>query len=363
MKVYGIAGLIAGTVIAGGAFLFWFFPKNAADSRPMPVTEIPVSRSTSLAAAAPTAPAVSVLPAGPGDKAAAIDPAANAGMDKETARQVAAARLQELYGDRIDHPRIQLQAIEKLLGYLRRIYPEKWPDHVHEYLAAAFPDQAEALYDVYLRFTDFKQWVKDNLSLLRSMKPDEQKDFLWSGRKRFFGEEAAVIWEMELKAEMVTDSLAELSRQQEASFDEKLDTYQQTLEAVYGDQAEAYQTAYRQKVMGQFLELDSVQADLRAMNDPERAEKLDRFRTRLGLDAAARQRWAELDRRRDRRWEKGRAYMQERQAVLREAGGAGREERLDALRQSYFGSEAEIIKQEEQAGMFRFERKQVYGKN
>ena len=37
--------------------------------------------------------------------------------------------------------------------------------------------------------------------------------------------------------------------------------------------------------------------------------------------------------------------------------------RLDDLRQRYFGAKAETIKHEEQAGLFRFNQKRVYGKN
>jgi hypothetical protein len=289
--------------------------------------------------------------------------AADAESDPELNRQIAVARLREMSGEKISHPRIQLQAIEKLIGYLKELYPEEWQDHVFEYLSAAFPDQARHLYDQYLKYTRFTEWVQGNFTMLTSLNAEERKQLLWAQRQQFFGDEANVIWEMELKAEQMALSLQEIERRQEAPFSEKVNYYLAELDDIYDDQADIYRRSYPQKVLDQFLAVESVQADLSKMTAEARRENLALLRKSVGLDEEALSRWGDLDRRRDERWEKGRAYMQARQEIASASGNPDADARTDERRQNYFGDEAESIKQEEQAGLFRFNQKRVYGKN
>ncbi|ABW66758.1 hypothetical protein [Desulfosudis oleivorans] len=284
-------------------------------------------------------------------------------FDAEGHRQVAVARLNELFGQHIYHVRVQIQAIEKLTHYLKEVYPDTWQDHVYAYLSSAFPDHVAQIYDNYLRLMDFKQWGKDNAELLLGMTAEERKKLIRARRQQFFGNDAQVIWEKELKAEAVARSLEDLNRQKEMAFHEKVNFYMASLDDVYGDRAEAFRQAYTQKAMDQFLETEVVQADLAAMAPEDRQAHLNFFRANMGLDDAALERWAQLDTERDARWEKGRAYMAARRQVAAASGVPGREHLLDELRQDYFGAEAEVIKQEEQTGLFRFGRERIYGKN
>ncbi|MFZ5564479.1 MAG: hypothetical protein ACOZBW_10540 [Thermodesulfobacteriota bacterium] len=289
------------------------------------------------------------------------DPGTGEDFDPGLHQQMVVARLQEMFSQIISHPRIQLQAIEKLVRYLKEVYPDSWQDHVFEYLSAAFPEHAARLYDRHLKFSAFKEWIAANYTMLIGMEAGQRSALLWDKRRQFFGKDADTIWELEQKAEQVALSLEEINRQAELPFNEKVSSYAITLDDIYGRQAEAYKRLHQQKTMDRFLALESVQADLRQMSAEERKAGLELFRTAMGLDDEALGRWAELDEDRDRRWEKGLAYMQARQQI--NVPGGDHETALDRLRQEYFGAEAEIIKQEESAGLFRFNQQRVYGKN
>lgn len=280
-------------------------------------------------------------------------------MDKEDFIE----KLRELFSDNLHHPRIQLEAIESLVRFLKALYPDSWEQHVWEYLSAAFPDRASELYDNYRKLAGYREWVKKNVSLLTGLDQNRLNDLLMDKRKEFFGDDAHKIWEMELKRQEVNIALSDIQSADDLSFEQKTDFYRKQLDAIYGDTARAYVQSNQQSLMNQFLEVKSVQKDLHAMAREERKEQLALLRKTMGLDEAAIQRWNRLDDKRDERWEKGLAYMKARNQAFKKTPAAGREQTLDQLRRDHFGPEAETVKQEELAGFYRFNRDRVYGKN
>lgn len=356
MKRYQITGAVVCGVAVCAFALIWFFsePEAPVGLSPGPGLKTERAALDNTGAGKTTFEQESIFEeTTPGDVE----------LDEETSRQLVVARMKELFGKTISHARVQLQAIEKLIQYLKGVYPESWQEHVSEYLSAAFPEHAAILHDKYLKFTGFKQWISDNYALLVDMDPDDRKALLWEKRNRFFGNEAEIIWELERKAEQVAQSLEEINRQKETPFNEKVSSYLISLDDIYAQQAEAYTRLHQQRMMDRFLSLESVQADLRQMSAEERKAGLDLFRTAMGLDDAALNRWTELDEARDRRWANGQAYMQARQQVIERSGDLSRNLKMDELRQNYFGAEANTIKQEEEAGLFRFSQERLYGKN
>ncbi len=278
-------------------------------------------------------------------------------------KEVIVSKLNELFGSSIHDPGLQMQAIEKLLTYLRQIHPQNWADYVSEYLSAAFPEQADALYAQYLRLQEFKQWLQDNYAALVGMPASERNDYLWAKRKQFFGEDAGLIWARELEGQQVAAAIEEINQLAQAPFQDKVDYYNARLRDIYADQTEVYKAKNSQKLMDQFLSAETVQEDLQAMGADQRRESLQLFRRSVGLDEPAVQRWADLDAARDERWETGSRYMQQRANIVSEFSGAEQDAKLDALRKEIFGSEAGTIKDEEQTGLLRFARQRVYGKN
>ena len=357
MKRYGRIGIIITVICICGLLFIRFFPNAAAGPKVGGTLPAPSEKPAPETVAYVQPPAAAALenvpgPTGDGDPEDVED----------LNHRIIAARLNELFAARIYHSGVQLQAIERLIRYLKEIYPEHWPDHVFDLLCRAFPDQARTMYDHFLKLMDYKQWLADNYNLLIGMKATERRDYLWDMRRSFFGDDTDRIWEMEIRADKLARSLEQIDETQ-LPFAEKVNYYRVSLDGIYGNQAEAYRQAYRQNSIDKFLTLESVQAELRRMNSETRHEHLSNLRTVMGMDQAALDRWSALDALRDHRWENGRAYMKARAQILDRSGGPDREYRLDQLRREYFGEEADIIRNEEQSGLFRFSGRRVYGKN
>lgn len=273
------------------------------------------------------------------------------------------SKLKELYTEGLYHPRVQLEAIESLVRYLKKMYLDDWESHVWEYLAAAFPEYAQELFSNYKKLASYKQWIKDNYAMLTGLPRDRMDELMWDKRKAFFGNEALKIWDLELKQKEVKDVLAEIQDETNLPFDKKTDFYRNQLEAIYGDISEAFIKAHQQKMMNQFLDVASVQDDLANMPTSERKKNLTEFRKSMGLDEDAIKRWDQLDATRDARWANGLAYMQAREQILKKTTGEERAQSLNTLRQKYFGTEAETIAREELSQFYRFNRAREYGKN
>jgi hypothetical protein len=109
--------------------------------------------------------------------------------------------------------------------------------------------------------------------------------------------------------------------------------------------------------------LSSIQRELTDLSPAERTKSLRTIRQEMGLDEEALKRWDTLDRTRDGRWDAGARYMTERAALAKELSGEELETRLQEVRARYFGTEAEVIGQEEASGFFRFESPRVWGRN
>ena len=280
-------------------------------------------------------------------------------MDKEDFIE----KLRELFADGLHHPRIQLEAIESLIRFLKVLYPDSWEQHIREYLSAAFPDRASELFENYRKLAAYREWVKDNHSMLTGLDRNRLDDVMMDKRKEFFGDDALKIWEMELKRKEVKTVLSEIQSESDLPFEQKTDYYRTQLDAIYGDASRAYIQSNQQSLMSQFLEVKSIQKDLHAMDREERKERLTFLRKSMGLDETALQRWNRLDDTRDERWAKGIAYMKARNQALKKTPATEREQILDQLRQEHFGSEAETVKREELSGFYRFNRPRVYGKN
>lgn len=293
----------------------------------------------------------------PGDSENAME------SDRTMDREGFIARLRELYGAGIHHPRVQLEAIEALIRYLKKTHPDAWETQVRDYITASFPENARELFENYRKLAAYRTWVKDNYAMLTDLPREQLDDLMMEKRKEFFGNEAMKIWELELKQKEVNEVLAEIRDESRLPFEKKTDYYRKQLEAIYGDVSEAYIKAHQQKLMNQFLDVETVQDDLHNMSKTEREEQLSALRKTMGLDHDAIQRWNRLDDERDRRWNDGLTYMKAREQVLRKSTGENQERMLDRLRQEHFGAGAETIRREEISGFYRFNRNRVYGKN
>ncbi|MBU6951627.1 hypothetical protein [Hahella sp. HN01] len=268
--------------------------------------------------------------------------------------------LQRTFGAHIQHPKVQVQVLEKLMRFVQSRYPESWREQLAILIGAAFPDLQDALMQTFVALETYTEWMNTERYALMSLSDAEKRTRLWQKREALFGEQAYEIWKDQWQAEQFQDRLADLE-QSSAPVEEKIAQYKQQILASFPEKAEHLINNKKQELTDRFLSLSSVQEQLRTMPPEQRYSQLRHLREELGMDEAALSRWGDLDKTRDERRANGDAYMAQRQALTE--GDAQNAARIQALQQKYFGDEADIIAAEEASGYFRFESSQQYGIN
>ena len=143
-----------------------------------------------------------------------------------------------------------------------------------------------------------------------------------------------------------------------------MDNYVQTLVNVYGEQAKNPEKSHPVQVMGNFLQLKSVQDQLHSLTPEQQKQELTHLRSAIGLDQAALTRWDELDAKRAERATAGTNYMKERANLAKQYQGENLELQIQNLQNRVFGDEeAVFIRNEEKAGNFRYKERQIIGVN
>jgi hypothetical protein len=357
-----LGGAVAATLtLLAGLYLSYREPAPAR-----PASSTPASLRTSpQAGLSPSAPAAQALePDEPAD--APEGPAAPPTLagDPEAELEQLATFMRERYGAKLKEPYIQVKMLENLMRYFQKRYPDRWEQELLAFLKKTFPEMYDALAATLRNRIDYEKWVRDNDAYLRGLDPKQRRAAVWDARNRLFGkEDAERIWASELRSQSVADALAALDAKAEATVTEKLSTYKQRLNEIYGEHTEVYLARHRQEMMDRFLDLSSIQQALTEMTPEQRSQHLRTIRKEIGLDDEALKRWDELDQTREVRWEAGARYMAEREALAKQLSGAELEAKLQGLRARYFGAEAEVIAHEEAAGFFRFERPRKWGRN
>ncbi|PTL79676.1 hypothetical protein [Vitiosangium sp. GDMCC 1.1324] len=272
--------------------------------------------------------------------------------------------LRSRYGAHIRDPHTQMRMLEQLMRHFQKLNPTGWEADLLAVLKQAFPELYDELAQRLHQRLDYERWVKEHHAELRDKPEKERRAALWEERNQLFGKEVAEkIWAAELRNFAVADSLASIDALPNATVQDRMAQYKQNLTKTYGEHTQAYVQAHQQELMNRFLDLGSVQKDLGTMTPELRAENLRSIRKEMGLDEQALQRWNELDKVRDTRWELGSQYMSERELLAQQYSGTELEARLTELRSRYFSDEAQTIAEEEESGFFRFTRPRQWGRN
>ena len=269
------------------------------------------------------------------------------------------AELRQRFGPwlHLGHARIKL--IEQIIGYLKSRYPDDWEQRIEAFIAGAFPDLAEQLLANFRGLTGYNDFLAANRGALQAMSAAERREALWAARREAFGEQADEIWAAEIRNAKLQESLAGLGDAGHLRVTEKLEAFVEAIHEVYGEDAQSLLAQRRTELMNRFLDVDAVQGDLRAMAADERRAALRELRSGIGMDGEALQPWDALDEMRDAAWSRGQQYMAERGQL--QAAGAGDGE-LAALRQKYFGEQAELIAAEEAGGFYRYDGERRIGR-
>lgn len=285
-------------------------------------------------------------------------------VPSEEARMAAlAASLREKYLDRIDDPIWQVKLIDHLINLMKQMDPNNWQARVEEILRTAFPDRFEELLDRMAAMLSYEEWLANKLPFMTFESSEARYAALWEIRRALFGEDADLIWASELQERQFRQQLGVLDNT-DMPWPEKAAQYVALLTETYGDRVFGNQGLNTSQLMGEFLQLESVQDVLRSADTEQQAELLRAFREQMGLDEAALARWEELDIARREQWTRGDRYMAERQALTARLSGEALEQAVQQLQVQYFGEEeARFIQNEEASGVFRFKDQQIIGIN
>ncbi|HXC53543.1 MAG TPA: hypothetical protein VN634_21835 [Candidatus Limnocylindrales bacterium] len=284
------------------------------------------------------------------------------GISDSRSDDEAAEYLREQFGATIDNKRSQIKAIEKLINYLMKRYPDDWQSRLQALLAKAFPGLADQLYAQFQNMSSYNEWLKAHHDELAKMDPADRREALRDARSRFFGADAEEIFAETLKQDQIADAMAAIKDAHDTTVKEKLDTYMDAINDAFGEEAPQFIERRQTELLGRFVELPSVQDDLYAMSPEQRENELSNIRAAMGLDEQALTRWRTLDAERDAQWDTGEDYMRERDQIVKSSQGDEQARRLAELRTKTFGEDADTIRSEEDAGFFRFGHRRVYGK-
>ena len=266
----------------------------------------------------------------------------------------------------LSHPYGRIRLMGELVEWLKRRYPNSWRTELERIVRTAFPDEADDLLRLGDARESFEAYVNEHEAYLRDLTVEERREHLWEQRRAFFGEDADVLFENVHRNEALGDALRELAESHEGTPQERFGDFMDTVREQYGEESQTFIDARRTELIGRFLDLPATQEDLAEQPADARYAALRQIREESGMEVEALDRWDELDRRRDARWETGEAYSERRAAITGDASlsEADRASALDALRLELFDEEmAAQLAQEESTGFFRFDRERVYGRN
>lgn len=246
-------------------------------------------------------------------------------------------------------------------------FPETGVDLFQRIMMKAFPDHYGQILKLVALMDAYTQWYADNLRDLNELSAIERKGQVWGKRRELFGELAQEIWqyeedEAESKRIAVHETLDALRTDRSMPLSERLYILQNAIVEQYGPDHEQ-QMISKSLVADVYFNLDSVQQDLHDMSPQERAEVIANSRRQLGFTEEDIQYLAQQDAERESRWQKGYAYMEERDAITQQYSGDELMSQLQTLREKHFGREAPTIAKEEESGFMRYTRPRLYGSN
>lgn len=278
-----------------------------------------------------------------------------------------ARELKAEFGPRIDEITIQARFYEIRKDVIER-FPEKGREYFRQALQLAFPENAEAILSLIARLETYNDWLMTENRTLMELSPIERSGMLWEKRREIFGDQADMLWADERavasdKRQQVQKTLERLGQADNMSIDETLYQLRNELDETFdGPMRQLIEDSGA--VSGAFFTLESVQKKLGSLPAAERQARIDAVRRQLGFSDEAVERMRERDQERERRWDRGKAYMEKREQVMGQyQDEAARKRALEALRSEYFDHEAATIRREEEVGFFRYERPRVYGRN
>lgn len=277
-------------------------------------------------------------------------------------QQLAKAMI-ERFGKKLNHPYWRIRAIETLMKVLQKKYPNDWKLRLRDLLKQFFPEDADALLATLEAYDRYSDWLLSMQTDRKFSNREERLKAIWDKRRELFGQDAEAIWAEEIKQEKVDGALKKLEGSG-LPVAAKVDSYVKTLTEVYGPDALNPDKSHPVQMMEGFLNLESVQSELRAQTPEQQKQSLRKLREGLGLKEDAIQRLEALDDQRQQRHSAGETYQAQRAALEKQYQGESLQLQVNALQNRLFGEEeAQFIRNEEASGYYRYKEKPVIGVN
>ncbi|HNW28360.1 MAG TPA: hypothetical protein PKN50_07790 [Spirochaetota bacterium] len=275
--------------------------------------------------------------------------------------------MKERYGKKLSDKRIQIRLVGGLIRHLKRKNPYDWKERIRAVIAAEFTEYSAELMEKIDKLDEFNNYLKEHRGDLQAMSPTDRKEAMMSKRREIFGPEYEEIWDREITAGKISDMLGRLDGRSDLSPYDKMRAYSAFTKSLYPESSDLSSGKSEDEIMvrnyelvNNFLEMDSVQSDLRNMAPDERARFLKSLRQSMGMKDDVIRKMEDVDATMDRMWENAPAYNRERSEISANYKGTERERKLDEARKKYFGANAGIIKMEEDTlnvNRFQFPRR------
>jgi hypothetical protein len=260
-------------------------------------------------------------------------------------------------------------SLKTLRDDLRETFPEQGDTLFEKIITLAFPEFVQAILQAIALMDQYDAWLQSMLLNLNDMNAFEQQGVLWAKRRELFGDAANQIWQAEISAEQerqltMRRTMEMLDKAYDMQMQERLYLLKSNFEESYADKLQNMVVDPKGVLAQVFFGLDAVQQDLAGMSNEERQNQINEIRKSMGFTDEQINNLAEADQEREKRWQNGYAYMDERSALEAQLSGDDLAKALDALREKFFAHEANTIKkEEEELQFFRYERPRVYGRN
>jgi hypothetical protein len=249
-------------------------------------------------------------------------------------------------------------------------HSQQGPVIFEKVLRQAFPSLVDSILALLVKKDLYDNWLLGKMIDLNKMSLADQKEMLWTKRYEIFGkEDAEKIWEPERdeneeRSEAVHTVLNMLNQSEDVAMHDRIYLLKAAYEENFFGTVEDLVLDSSGVLAQTIFSMDVVQKELAVMKPEARQSEINSVRRQLGFDEAQISWLAQRDQEREKRWENGYAYMNERAGMDTLYQGEELERNLDLLREKYFQDEAATIKKEEELiGFFRYTRQRVYGRN
>lgn len=278
-------------------------------------------------------------------------------------------KMREQFADSINSIVVQVSLKDLRVG-LEAEFPGQGYKMFEEIVRRAFPELADQILLAISKMDTYDEWLVDSYLDLNDMNAVAKDNTVWNKRFDLFGEEdARLIWNEEVAQDQqrernVKTVMTELNTAYDMPLEDRVYTMQVAMQDNYGDTPEGLVMGTGSVTTQMVFRLDSVQKELAAMEVDERQETINQMRLQLGFPEDRIGVLAKQDAQNNEMWDKGYAYMEEREALVSTYQGEDLETELDLLRLKHFDDRhAYSIKQEENLGMMRYQRERIYGLN